>query len=736
MGDFVASIKEVLSARGRVSPAPFSMLFERGPLPSQFRFAGVDHCVIATGAFDLVEASPDSRRHQVDLFEDLLNGIELPFQLVVRSVPGRVRIRPGKLHDHLAARAAAGGFFTREVHLVLSRPGTAVEALTRRLRQHRATDEGAPTELARAAARVAGALQLMRLRPEILAGRRLDRFLYDRLPAAIMHPALASHWRERPDRFELDTETSRTFFLQAFPGTELEAGWLGSILDLPLPYEFAIHGSVLPAAALLRMLNGRIRDLTAARMAEGGAGADPLVEAGLPEALGLRREVVANQQRAVGVGVYLTVFGPDLAGEATLLEAAASRALGIVLPATLQMAAGRIATLPLGTDTLHQERILPSATAATLFPWLWDELQQADGNLVGFQQRSGLPVVIDTFDEDRFTNANIGVFGHSGAGKTHLVKALLLADAAAGVGAFVVDPEAEYRGLCEAVKGQWVDLALGAGHSINVLDPALGVSGERDPLGDQVSDLVDLLGEMCGQLTDDDRVELDEVLRPLLLRGGATLCDLRDELSARQVCPRLCRGLRRWTEGPLGALFGRPTNVRLESEFVVFGLRDVKEEFLPVVYFLIAQWVWSRVRAEPRRRRLLFDEVGLLFEHPPVRRFLVRLARRVRKYNASLCLVTQNAGDLLASEAGLVLATNPATLFLGAQRQAEAMRMQRAFGLTDRQAEWLAIARRGEFLLLAGDGRHRLRVEAPPWFEAVLRPGVCQTSPDAPERTG
>ena len=150
----------------------------------------------------------------------------------------------------------------------------------------------------------------------------------------------------------------------------------------------------------------------------------------------------------------------------------------------------------------------------------------------------------------------------------------------------------------------------------------------------------------------------------------------------------------------MGTLFSRPTTVRIDADFVVFGLRDLKEELLPVAYFLMAQWIWARVRSQPRPRRILFDEVGLMFEYPLVRRFLVRLARRVRKYQGSLCLVTQNAGDLLGSDQGLVLATNPSTL------------------------------------MLAGDSRQRIRVSAPPWFDAVLNPPPVPNSDDQPDHRG
>ena len=186
----------------------------------------------------------------------------------------------------------------------------------------------------------------------------------------------------------------------------------------------------------------------------------------------------------------------------------------------------------------------------------------------------------------------------------------------------------------------------------------------------------------------------------------------------------------------MGTLFSRPTTVRIDADFVVFGLRDLKDELLPVAYFLMAQWIWARVRSQPRQRRILFDEVGLLFEYPLVRRFLVRLARRVRKYQGSLCLVTQNAGDLLSSDQGLVLATNPSTLLLGSQRHAEALRLQRAFGLTEGQTEFLANARRGEFLMVAGESRQRLKVAAPPWFDEALGSRPMPNSADQSDRRG
>jgi hypothetical protein len=118
---------------------------------------------------------------------------------------------------------------------------------------------------------------------------------------------------------------------------------------------------------------------------------------------------------------------------------------------------------------------------------------------------------------------------------------------------------------------------------------------------------------------------------------------------------------------------------------------------------------------------LVVDELGLLFEDPTIRRFVVSLARRIRKYDGSLVFATQNPGDLLSSDQGAVVATNPAVLFFGVQRPGEAAKLQRTFHLSREQRAFLETSRRGDFLLAAGAERLPVEIKAPPWQEAAMR---------------
>ena len=167
-------------------------------------------------------------------------------------------------------------------------------------------------------------------------------------------------------------------------------------------------------------------------------------------------------------------------------------------------------------------------------------------------------------------------------------------------------------------------------------------------------------------------------------------------------------------------MFSSPTNVDLDAPIVTFGMRELRNEMVGPVHFLLAEALWARIKRKDRRRMLVVDELGLLFEDPIMRRFVVRLARRIRKYDGSLVFATQNAGDLLGSEAGLVVATNPALRFFGGQRPGETQKLQRAF---------LESARRGDFLLAAAADRLAVQVQAPPWQEEVMRTARAAARP-------
>src|ERR1700674_4408313 len=112
-------------------------------------------------------------------------------------------------------------------------------------------------------------------------------------------------------------------------------------------------------------------------------------------------------------------------------------------------------------DRLQRIRVLDTSTVATFFPWLDADLQEPGGLVIGRSHATGSPVIVAPFDQQRYANANIGVFGHSGAGKTYLLSSIAMGALGLGIQVYVIDPEHEYGDLAKRLGGVDVPLALG-----------------------------------------------------------------------------------------------------------------------------------------------------------------------------------------------------------------------------------------------------------------------------------
>jgi hypothetical protein len=111
---------------------------------------------------------------------------------------------------------------------------------------------------------------------------------------------------------------------------------------------------------------------------------------------------------------------------------------------------------------------------------------------------------------------------------------------------------------------------------------------------------------------------------------------------------------------------------------------------------------------------VLVDEAWLIMREPAGARFLHRLAKSARKRWCGLTTITQDAGDLLATELGQAIVSNAASQILLRQAPQAIDRVADAFRLTQGEQHYLLSCQRGHGLFVVGDNRFPLRVLASP----------------------
>ena len=655
--------------------------------PETFRGLDDGLVVVETSPIGFAGAADDDRQRWLNSFRRLIDGLDSPLQVVIDVKPGS--------DDEPAGTTSYPVRFAgmRGADLAFA------DDIRRSSSSHCITTSLVTTE--RHAVRLSAVLGEMGIECAISKARE-----------ELFGLQLAG-------RFQDHHGFSRTWSTDRLPGTEIEPGWLFRLMPSGVKISLSWHATPLPAAWIVNYLQRQLVNMRATRMLESN---DPALAGALPNTEDLQRRLASSQDKAFHVALYVTVTSPsvrELESDSRKVEAAARAILCELQPCTFRMLDGYVATRSRGPDRLQRRRVIDSTSLVTFFPWNDADLQQPGGVMVGRNSATGAPVLVEPFDQRRFANANIAVFGHSGAGKTYLLSTLVMGALGAGTSVYVIDPEHEYGGLAKQLGGIDLQLALGSGHALNVLDLRPNDRRDESWLGPAAADAVDLCACICGGLDESERALVEGAVRQAY--GESIQPVLRDVADRLPRNERAAIILKRWVTGSLGQMFSAPTNIDLDAPMVVFGMRELRDEMIAPVHFLLAEALWTRIKRKDRRRMLVIDELGLLFEDATIRRFVVSLARRIRKYHGSLVFATQNPGDLLSSDHGAVVATNPALVFFGAQRPGEAAKLQDAFRLSPQQRGYLEAASRGDFLLAAGADRLCLHVQAPPWQEEVMR---------------
>ena len=96
---------------------------------------------------------------------------------------------------------------------------------------------------------------------------------------------------------------------------------------------------------------------------------------------------------------------------------------------------------------------VPASSLAAMFPFASTTLGDTNGIYIG--NSDGKAINLDLFDTSRHTNANLGLFGSSGGGKTFAMQAIAERERLTGKEVFIITPTKgdEYDGLIKAMNG-------------------------------------------------------------------------------------------------------------------------------------------------------------------------------------------------------------------------------------------------------------------------------------------
>ena len=531
------------------------------------------------------------------------------------------------------------------------------------------------------------------------------------------------------DKINLGERISKSFFIFSYP-RYLNTGWLSPAINLNTPMDISFFIHPVSSEAILKKLRTKITQVSSEiiEREEKGLIRDPGLETGYRDIETLRDKITTAQEKMFRFSLYITIYensAEQLRETETTLRSIFESRLIYIKPALFQQKEAFISTVPYGMDLLNITTPMDTEPLSTTFPFVSFDLSSNEGILYGINGHNNSLVLFDRFTLE---NSNMVVFAKSGSGKSYAIKLEILRYLMWGVEVIVIDPENEYEFLADGVGGDFFKISLTSENHVNPFDlPVPGTDDNpEDILRSNIINLVGLLRIMLGGLTPEEDSILDQALTETYAIRDITaesdpatwqervpiMSDFAEILENMAGAESLARRIKKFTQGTFSGFFNQKSNITINKNFIVFGIRDMEESLKPIALFIIMRYVWNIIRTKIKKRIWVVDEARWLMQSEDGASFLFGLVKRGRKYWLGVTTSTQDIEDFMRSSYGKAIITNSSLQLLLKQSPAEVDIIQKTFDLTEQEKMLLLEAGVGEGLFFAGKKHVYISVKA------------------------
>lgn len=406
------------------------------------------------------------------------------------------------------------------------------------------------------------------------------------------------------------------------------------------------------------------------------------------------------------------------------------------------------------------QKVVPFSTFVGGFPFASSGFNDGEGYYFAKDTSGGL-VIVDTWKRggDR-TNSNFCVMGNSGVGKSTAIKHILLSEYMKGTRIIVIDPESEYRDLCQNLNGDWINAVGGSKGMINPLQVRPSPRDDEDEkeelrlYRDEGYGMNDLALHMKNleiffslyipSLTDMQKAVLKKCLVELYQKFHITwdtdvtklkpqdfpiFSDLYALVQEKtktekenQVYTDLAMLLYDIAEGADSFIWNGHNTVSDNSRFTVMdthALQETGDNIKRTQYFNILTYDWEQMSHDREERVLLIcDEAYLMIDQkvPQSLVYLRNVMKRARKYEAALGIISHSLVDFLyesIKQYGQALLDIPCYKILMGTDGKNLKETADLYDLTEAEQELLLARKRGHALFMAGAKRLHIQFDIP-----------------------
>ena len=467
----------------------------------------------------------------------------------------------------------------------------------------------------------------------------------------------------------------------------------------------------------------------------------------------IRKEIQINNEDIYYLYIYINIYSDNIKD----LEYYLNKIEGITQSRGMQTRRANfrqeemfLSSLPI----LENKKIIKNAARRNIltsgllstYPFISSTIFDPDGIFIGTNIYNNSLVFIDRYNTEKYKNANICIFGTSGAGKSFYTKLLILRYRLLGISQYIVDPEREYDSLCKELKGTQVKIGPNSDTYINVLEirKESVEDGESGYLATKISKLIGFFNLIFGELTEEEKALIEEKLIETYKIKKINFNDeslykekkgkKKKEFKKSEDMPRLedlynILGKDKKTEkfkiklipfvkGSM-KFFNNYTNIELNNDLIVADIYDLGEENLKYGMYLFTDIFWDKIKENRNKKKAIYlDEIWRLIgvtSNKEVASFIYKIFKTIRKYGGSSVAITQDISDIFSLDNGTYgksILNNSSIKTFFALEEENIKILSNFANLSEKEKVEIKSLKRGECLMFVGEDHILTKIES------------------------
>ena len=476
----------------------------------------------------------------------------------------------------------------------------------------------------------------------------------------------------------------------------------------------------------------------------------------------IRKEIQVNNEDIYFLYIYLDIFSKD----EKELEYLLNKIEGIIESTGMQTRRANfrqeqilITCMPFMENNkllkpAAKRNVLTSGIICT-YPFISSAIFDENGIFYGTNIYNDSLIFIDKYNENKYKNANMCVFGTSGSGKSFFIKLQIIRYFLLEIEQYVIDPDREYDNIAKNLEGTIIKIGPSTETYLNVLDIRQdSIEDEKGFLATKVSKLIGFFNLIFGNMDEEEKAILEEKIIKCYNKKGITfddntlykneknkinikpifkestdmpiLEDLYNILGEEEKTKKMQIKLIPFVKGSL-KFFNNYTNIELNNKLIIADIYELGEENLKYGMYLFVDLFWDKIKENRKNKKIIYlDEVWRLIgitSNKNVASFIYKIFKTIRKYGGSSVAITQDISDLFSLENGTYgksIINNSSNKAFFSLEEENISILSEYTNLSEKEKVEIRSLKRGESLLFAGDEHILTKIECADYEKEII----------------